>query len=315
MRSPRASQDPLRTPLNRYLGTEGNVRVLRILCFTHDPMGRSAVARRAELHPTGVRRILDGLADEGLVDSIGSGRNQAVFLRDEHPLAAPLRNLFREERSLYERTVTALRNAVAAVGKPIDALWIEGPSSSAAGIIDVGIFGGPDLVDSAARDLEERLSSLGEHLTVHFAVHAYTDIDAELAVDEDEDRFSDVTLVHGWIPLRWRTEGGGPIRSHADLDERARRLASAIADRLPNEPAIIDRAVEWIDQRLSEATGREVPALEEWRRILTRLSLAQIRKLLVEDSERARELRQSLPFAEALSNRERRSLLAAAEAQ
>jgi hypothetical protein len=83
----------------------------------------------------------------------------------------------------------------------------------------------------------------------------------------------------------------------------------AVAERLPNDPTIIDRALGWIHARLESASEREAPALEEWNNLLTRLSIPQIQKLLTEDTERARELRQSLPFAEVLTAHERRSLV------
>ena len=276
-------------------------------------MGRQTVAERAELHPTGVRRLLDALADLGIVDVIGSGRNQAVHLRNEHPLAVPLRHLFNEEREGFERVAASVRNAVAAMSKPVEAVWLEYPAGRFGGVVHLGVLAAPDMVDSVTRDLEERLSPLAENLALHFVTHGYTPVDVGMVTDEQAKRLSDVTLLHGWIPFRWREEGGGPIRSHRELDERSRRLASAIAERLPSDPEIIRRALEWLDQRLKSAGGREAPALKQWRNVLTRLSVAQIQRVLTEDSERGRELRQSLPFAEALSTQERRSLLSRVE--
>lgn len=309
MRQPKTAQEPLRTPLNQYLGTEGNVRVLRVLSTTIEPLARTVVAERAELHPTGVRRILDAFAETGLVDVIGSGRNQSVRLRDEHPMAGPLRHLYREEREVFERVSAAVRNAVATLSKPIDAVWLESPEARSSGIVDLGVLAPSDVVDQVARELADRLSPLGENLALHFVSHGYTRADADLLPEEEQERLRNVTLLYGWIPLEWRREGGGPIRSHRELDDRARRIATSVAERLPNDPSIVERTVEWIDDRLASASEREAPALEEWRNLLTRLSIPQIQKILMEDTERARELRQSLPFAEALPARERRSLV------
>lgn len=115
--------------------------------------------------------------------------------------------------------------------------------------------------------------------------------------------------MFGWIPAVWRADKGGPITSHRQVDDIARRLAEAIADLLPTDPSLIDRALEWIDQRLEEASRREAHDLREWRRILSRLSVPQIRAFLTEDSERADRLRQSLPFVEVLSRSERAELI------
>jgi hypothetical protein len=309
MRQPKTPQDPIRTPLNEFMGTEGSVRVLRVLSLTRESMSRKAVALRAELHPTGVRRTLDSLAELGLVAIVGTGRGQAVVLRDEHPMAMSIRQLFREEREGFERVVAAVRNAVAAMSKPIEAVWLENPEKRTPGLVDLGVLAAPDAVDAATDELEERLSPLGESLAVHVVAHGYTDLDPEMLHGDEQERLKDVTLLYGWIPLRWRREGGGPIRSHTELDERARRLASAIANRLPSDPTIVQRSLEWIEERIAVAGARDVSALEQWQKILTRLSTSQIQKILLEDSERARELRQSLPFAEVLSPQERRLLM------
>jgi hypothetical protein len=271
-------------------------------------MARQTVADRAELHPTGVRRVLDSLAEAGVVEIIGSGRNQAVHLRIEHPLARPLRQLFHEEREGYDRVAAAVRNAVAAMSRQVDAIWLEHSTGRLAGVVHLGVLASPEVVDGVTRELEERLAPLSENLAVHFVGHGYTAVDVDMLGDEQAERLSSVTLLHGWIPIRWRREGGGPIRSHRELDERARRLAAAVAERLPSDPGIIRRALAWLDQRLETAGGRETPALRQWRNTLANLSVAQIQKILTEDSERARELRQSLPFAEVLTAAERRTL-------
>jgi DNA-binding IclR family transcriptional regulator len=93
MRPPASKQDPLRTPLNQIFGSEGNVRVLRVLAFATEPIGRTRVARRAELNPSGVRRTLDRLAELGIVEAIGSGRGQSVRLRERYRLAGRIRFL------------------------------------------------------------------------------------------------------------------------------------------------------------------------------------------------------------------------------
>ncbi len=224
-------------------------------------------------------------------------------------MTAPLRHLYREEREVYERVTAAVRNAVATLSKPIDAVWLENPEARSSGIVNLGVLAPSDVVDEVARDLADQLAPLAENLALHFVSHGYTKVDLQLLSEEEQERLQNVTLLHGWIPLQWREEGGGPIRSHSELDDRARRIATAVAERLSNDPAIIDRALGWIHARLESASEREAPALKEWSNLLTRLSTPQIQKLLTEDTERARELRQSLPFVEALTARERRSLV------
>ncbi len=312
MRPPARRQDPLRTPLNDILGSVGAVRVLRILSDAREPIGRTQVARRALLNPSGVRRILDQLAELGLVEIVGSGRNQAVRLRPQHPLSEPLRELFRAERDIFDRTVEAARRAFADDMHAATAVWIESPAARSPGTVDVGVLATPGALAGAMDAVEHHFEKVGEENASHFFIHGYTDADRAAGGDQ-EDRLADVTLLHGWIPRRWRAEAAGPIVSHRTLDQHARRLAEAIAKSLPNDPSLITRTTEWIDKRLESASTRESHALKEWRRVLSQLSIRQIQALLIEDSERADRLRQSLPFPETLSPTELAHLMAGTE--
>lgn len=308
MRPPAETQDPLRTPLNQAFGSEGSVRVLRVLAFAREPIGRTTVARRAELDPSGVRRTLDGLAEMGLVEAIGSGRNQSVRLRDRHPLSSAIRSLFEAERSAFQRFVTAAREAFNEIDFPARAVWLENPEARAPGTVHVGVLSESGTVDRAREVVRTHLEEVEQELATHFVVHAYTDADC-LAMGEEAERLRELTLLHGWLPQEWHASAGGPVQSHRTLDERAQRLAMAIAEELPKDPSIIDRTMRWIDGRSEDAGAREARNLEEWRRILEELSIQQIQALLREDSERANRMRQSLPFTKVLTPAERERLL------
>jgi len=308
MRQPVKQQEPLRAPLNEILGTQGAVRVLRVLARSHESMGRTRVARRAELNPSGVRRTLDQLAALGVVETIGSGRNQAVRLRDAHPLSGPLRSLFSAERALFERALDDIRQALMAKGLPVTAVWIESPKARSPGTVDLGILADPQTLEASLATIQGLLAPIEESLRTHFVLHGYTDADRFAAGDQLR-RLEDVTLLHGWIPVEWRGTEGGPITSHRNLDRRGRRLAEAIAALLPNDPSLIERAKDWIDRRLESADNRESHQLGEWRRVLSILSVRQIQALLTEDTERADRLRQSLPFLNVLSTGERAELV------
>lgn len=309
MRPPAEKQDPLRTPLNQAFGAEGNIRVLRVLAFAQEPIGRTTVARRAELNASGVRRTLDRLSELGLVEAIGSGRNQSVRLRDRHPLASAIRSLFKAEHRAFQRFVAAIRKAFDRDEFPARAVWIENPEARTPGTVHIGVLSEPEGVDEARNTVQDHLEEVEQDLATHFVVHAYTDADRFAIGDEEAERLRGLTLLYGWLPHEWRESAGGPVRSHRHLDERARRLAAEISKRLPNDPSLIGRSKSWIDDRLKVAGRREAPVLKEWRRILDDLSLQQVQALLREESERADRLRQSLPFAEVLTPAERQHLL------
>lgn len=299
MRPPARPQDPLRTPLNELLGTEGTVRVLRVLAVRRAGLGRAALAREARLNPRGVRTILDRLALAGIVNVQQSGRSGIVTLRENHPLTGAIRDLFQEERSLFDRIVSTVGHAAAGATPDVRAVWVTGGPST--GTAEVGVLAAASEVDRSVYALEQQLRKVEQDLAVHFVVRAYTDAEREVV----EKRDKPVNLVWGWLPFAWQQEGGGPLRSHGDLDERAKRLAARIAKRIAEDPAIIDRAVEWIDQRARIAPDPSNRALDEWRSVLTTLSSRQVEALLVEESERADRMRQSLPFVDVLTPEDR----------
>jgi hypothetical protein len=299
MRRPARIQDPLRTPLNELLGAEGNVRVLRVLAARRAGLGRAAVAREARLNPRGVRPILDRLALAGIVNVQQSGRSGIVALRETHPLTPVIRRLFQEERAVFDRVVTTVRDAAGESTPDVHAVWVMAGTST--GTVEVGVLASSSQVDRAVHVLENLLRKNEQDLAVHFVVRAYTEAERALV----EERETPVNLVWGWLPFAWLEGGGGPLRSHGDLDERARRLGERIAKRLAEDPAIIDRAVEWIDQRGQQVPDPSQRELEEWRSVLTNLSPRQVEALLLEKSERADRLRQSLPFVDVLTPEDR----------
>jgi DNA-binding transcriptional ArsR family regulator len=302
MRPPSQRQDPVRSPLNEILGSEGNVRILRVLAGTNAAIGRTMVARLAQLNPSGVRRSLDRLAALGLVEIAGSGRNQIVRLRDRHPLGGALRSLFRCEQGFFEEIRRVAGSIAADPSFPGWAIWIEDPDTPSPGTLDIGVLGPASGIDNAVRSVEDRCRELEPGLAVHFVIHGYTDADLPAGNREQTERLEQVTLLAGWIPLSWRRAGRGPIRSHRDLDDRALELGRRVADQLPNDRSILERALVWIEKQLQGEAHPEVSELDEWKRILKDLSVSQIQALLREESERATRLRQSFPFFEALSS-------------
>jgi hypothetical protein len=112
MRPPSERQSALRAPLNHVLGTEAAVRILRVLTQTMSALGKTEVARRAQLNASGVRRAVDSLLDLGLLEPVGTGPRQSVRFRRDYPLAAALESLFEAERGRFDMLVDDLRSAV-----------------------------------------------------------------------------------------------------------------------------------------------------------------------------------------------------------
>jgi hypothetical protein len=93
------------------------------------------------------------------------------------------------------------------------------------------------------------------------------------------------------------------MNSHRLAEERSLAYHRVVAARLAREPRLVEEARERLGRWLQSGT-RAGRALSRWQTILQQ-PIEAIAALLVDEGEEARELRQSSPFAGALSPRER----------
>jgi hypothetical protein len=93
---------------------------------------------------------------------------------------------------------------------------------------------------------------------------------------------------------------------HSRLDARSLALHQRVAEKLLDDPALLDRARGNLS-RWQESHGSPSLALAEWEQILTG-SADQVARFLVERSEKATRLRQSSPFTGILTEPERLSI-------
>jgi hypothetical protein len=97
----------------------------------------------------------------------------------------------------------------------------------------------------------------------------------------------------------------GPSDPHDRAERRNRAYHAALARRLRKET--VRKALHQL-WRWSEEGNIDPRYAEEWEGVLRR-PLPEIKRVLTEDSQRARDLRQNSPFAGALSEPERRKIL------
>src|SRR3989304_4752199 len=85
-------QSALRCPLNHMLGTEANVRVLRVILLSDIPIGVSEIARLAGLQRRGVARVCARLGDLGVIEAVGRGPRDRPDTRSPRfaPRGAPV---------------------------------------------------------------------------------------------------------------------------------------------------------------------------------------------------------------------------------
>ncbi len=122
-------QSALRAPLNTILGTEANVRLLRVLERTHEPMSGAELARETALTPPAVYAALDRLSETGMVERLGLKSRGQFRWNEKHPIASALRSLFAFERGRVERLVEGLKQAASSLSPPPRSVWWYGPSA------------------------------------------------------------------------------------------------------------------------------------------------------------------------------------------
>src|SRR5437868_8533170 len=113
-RKPYRSQSVFLTPLNKVLGNETNVRIIRALDQIQVPISVSELSRQIEMDRSGVWRAVRALEDLGVLQGEGIGNEHRLQLRKQYPLIRNLVDLFRAERIRFEKFRTAL--AAVAVG-------------------------------------------------------------------------------------------------------------------------------------------------------------------------------------------------------
>lgn len=321
MRPTATTQGTLQAPLNRFLGTEANVRILRVLAGTRVPLGKAEIARRAELNASGVRRSVDELIEAGIVEPVGAGTRRPVRLRRAHPLAPALESLFEAEHRRFDRLMEGVRGRADRLRPPPTSTWIQGPvarrNDEPGDPLVVGILAPASQVDELRERLARDLDDLARAHDVLLEVRGYTLADLE-ADPGAKAELEDAMPLYGPSPLSLlepeaRLRPGEAPGDHAALDRRALALGRALAERIAEDPSLLERARRHVRKRLENASPRERHDLDEWARLLDGASETRIRQLLVDPGERATRLRQTLPFLDALSPEERREIVGDSE--
>lgn len=312
MRPTATTPSALEQPLNSLLGTQSNVRILRVLTRTEVPLGKSEVARRAELNDSGVRRALKALMRFGIVES-ASGGVQTVGLRGEHYLADALRELFDAERRSYQLVIDALRRASSEVTPPPLSAWVEGATDYGAdsGTLVLSVVVEAHRAAAAAEQLTDGIRELLREFELRVSPRVLTRADVAAGVGTSDG--ADLILLVGPHPDDLVSDSGRSepaeenAGGHARHDARQLRLATALAQRLLDDPELIERTIRYLVAQTTPDTPATDPG-REWLDILEHESPAAVRRLLLDPGETATRLRQSLPFTDVLSDAEREAL-------
>jgi len=315
MPRPRA-QSALRTPLNEMLGAEANVRLLRVLANAGTPLGAGELSHRAELGRTGVYPVLAALERVGIIEFVGAGPTRQVELRRGHPLATPIVDLFHAETKRIESLIIELRKTFAKVASSVTSAWLnDDPDRAPLGDPDMMtcfIVGEPRALPRVVDQVEDQLSGIEHAFQVHIELVplSRSEMQSRVSIESLED----VVLLAGVPPMALHAQAADRATrnqiTHGDHDRRARLLAEAIATKLRRDPSIVRRIKTNLVERMEKASEQERHEIKEWLRIVSTMSPAKLRRFLVDDSDRAVRLRQSLPALGLLTATERREILA-----
>lgn len=312
MRPPKQRQSPLRRPLNAILGTPANVRLLRTLTLSTVSLTSGELARRAQLGRTSVYPALRELERTGIIEFVGAGSQGQVQVRDRHPLSRPLRQLFRAEARRFEELVAALRELFDQLRiRPISA-WADEreENGETAATLRLYFIARPEDVEALTDILNSPLAKTEQLYDITIAVTGLTRSELRTRSGVTKDGLSDAILIAGVPPVALleashQSRNRPTLTSHDEHDARSRRLALAIATKLRRDPGLIALAEDHIKRRALRASPGERRELAEWTRLLSTMSPARLGRFLLENSERAIRLRQTLPTLNLLSPAER----------
>lgn len=316
MRQPKQRQSLLLQPLDEILGSPANVRLLRVLALRRTALTSGELAKSAVLGRTSIYPALRQLERAGIVEFIGAGSQRLVQLRDRHPLSRILRDLFKTEALRFEALSVSLRKLLSNLPQHPLSAWANQTADDAhnADTLNLNVVAQPQDLENITDYLNAHLADVERKYGVHIALHGLTRSQLDALDKTSVDPLSHLVLLAGVPPLaltaRLRsTPGDSTFASHQEHDARSRRLALAIAAKIKRDPGLIATAEDQVKRRAQKASPRERRELTEWIRVLSTMSPARLQRFLVEDSERAVRLRQTLPMLNILSPAEREAVV------
>jgi DNA-binding transcriptional ArsR family regulator len=302
-------------PLNEIFGTEANVRLVRELSLRSTSLTAGELAKHAMLSRTSIYPALRELERTGVVEFIGAGARRLVQLRKQYPLSRNLRELFRAEARRFDAITIALRELLSALPRAPISAWVDpGENLQSTDTLTLYLVARPEELDTLTDYLNDRLTDVERKYDIHIAVHGLTRSELE-TLDRTPLVTRNSVVLLGGVPPVALLERSRPaantstLVSHDEHDARSRRLALAIAAKIRRDPGLIAIAEDRAKRRARESGPRERRELTEWIRILSTMSPARLQRFLLEDTERAVRLRQTLPALNLLSPIERDAVI------
>jgi len=301
----------LKNPLNKILGYQANVRLLRCLVETQEALSYSELADRTGLSLPGIHKVVARMTETGIIKFAGSGKQQQIEFRKEHPLSGIIRELFKAEKEYYNSLIKNLKETIEALALKPKSAWVFGKvaqgSDAYGDPIRITFLGDVKTIDEITDEFRDRLyeADIEKKFDVTIVVNGETMADLEFLSTENTNK---IILLWGPGPRHY-LEGSkdqNEIKStHQDLDKQSLMNSKAWSELLKTHPEIIKRTIDYLEDRIPQISSGEKKELKEWKNILESMSFQRLKKFLESDSERSTRLRQSLPFWPVLKDSER----------
>jgi predicted DNA-binding protein YlxM (UPF0122 family) len=309
----RRQNSAIKTPLNDLLGSKGQVMVLRQLAEADHPVSHSELLDRTSLSRQGVYDVIHRLAENGLVEYVGSGNLHQVILSKSHPLAGAVKKLFAAEKKRYDNLIKNLIAEIRNMGMKPKAAWISGKLprrvDEYGDPVSIALLGEVQAIDDITDEFKNRLhkADIEKEFDVTIEINSVT-----LADIETKPRYYSDSIISLWGPdPQYYLNNSQPQskpKNHQALDQESRAYSRAWIELLKGRPEIIERTLGYLEESIPQIHSGGKKELQEWKHILGSMSFQRLKKFLASDSQRSARLRQSNPFWLVLKESEREKL-------
>ncbi|MDZ7720647.1 MAG: winged helix-turn-helix domain-containing protein [Balneolaceae bacterium] len=233
MRSVAKSNSSLKVPLNDILGYQANIRVLRYLTIHPASVSYSELAKQTGITLPGIHKTVKRLIETGIIVYAGSGKQQLITLRTEHPLSGIITELFKKEDEYFKKLKKSIKNQIDRLQVEIFAAWIYGKVADGCDEygdpLQIAVLGKADTVDRAAEELRNYLfkSDIEADFDVTIELNGMTPADLEVSKKTLTGR---IIHLYGMDPIIY-AEGRGffteKAENHQNLDKRSQLAGKA----------------------------------------------------------------------------------------
>lgn len=300
-----SEQDPLHYPLNELLGTQAQVRLLRVMANeVNGPLTASDAAKRAGLTVPGAQKALGKLFRSGFVSRVGGGRKHQYEIRRSDRLMQITLALFQAEKDRFEQLVTTIKNEINGLIPHPYAAWIHVFPKEIGEPLTLGMLHGSRQLRNCISQLRAKLNQVENDFDLTIELEGYT------RADIPDLKLDDVTALYGVMPSSdSHTRQQTTPLTHREKDRRLHILSRKLAKAIEQDSSLLLRAKEHIDRLLKEGQGTATRDLMEWRDILDMYPIQRLSRFITSSSERANRLSQSNPFFAILNVDERAQLV------